>query len=89
MHGKRERKASKGLLLASCMDDAMVQLVELGSGSAQARARTEVKRRLQEEWKVQGDAHGLLTSSCDSGRARLVHTAIYGIREASEARAGK
>jgi hypothetical protein len=25
MHGKRERKASKGLLLASCMDDTMVE----------------------------------------------------------------
>jgi hypothetical protein len=30
----RERKASKGLLLASCIDDAMVELVELGSGLA-------------------------------------------------------
>jgi hypothetical protein len=39
MHGKRERKASKGLLLASCMDDAMVELVELGNGSAQAKER--------------------------------------------------
>jgi hypothetical protein len=42
MHGKGERKASKCLLLASCMDDTMV---ELGSGSAQARVRREVKRR--------------------------------------------
>jgi hypothetical protein len=42
MHEKGERKASNGLLLASCMDDIMV---ELGSGSAQARARREVKRR--------------------------------------------
>jgi hypothetical protein len=33
MHEKGERKASKGLLLTSCMDDAMVELVELGSGS--------------------------------------------------------
>jgi hypothetical protein len=41
----RERKANKGLRLASCMDDAVVELVELGSGSAQARARREVKRR--------------------------------------------
>jgi hypothetical protein len=41
----RERKASKGFLLAPCMDDAMVKLVELGSGSAQARARREAKRR--------------------------------------------
>jgi hypothetical protein len=49
MHGKRERKASKVLLLASCMDDTMVELVELESGSAQARARREVKRRPQEE----------------------------------------
>jgi hypothetical protein len=30
----RERKASKGLLLAPCIDDAMVKLVEFGSGSA-------------------------------------------------------
>jgi hypothetical protein len=34
MHGKGKRKASKGLLLASCMDDVMVELVELGSGSS-------------------------------------------------------
>jgi hypothetical protein len=39
MHVKGERKASKGLLLASCMDDAMVELVELASGSALAKAR--------------------------------------------------
>jgi hypothetical protein len=67
------------------MDDAMVELVELGSGSAQARARREVKRRSQGEWEEQGDAHGLLTSSCDDSQARLVRTAVYGIREASEA----
>jgi hypothetical protein len=42
MHGKGERKASNGFLLASCMDDVMV---ELESGSAQARARRKVKRR--------------------------------------------
>jgi hypothetical protein len=67
MHEKGERKTSKGLLLASCMDDAMVELMELGSGSAQARARRKVKRRPQEEWEGQEDAHGLLTSSCDDG----------------------
>jgi hypothetical protein len=67
MHGKRERKASKGLLLVSCMDDAMVELMELGSGSTQARARRKVKRRPHEEWEGQGDAHRLLTSSCDNG----------------------
>jgi hypothetical protein len=89
MHRKRERKASKCLLLASCMDDAMVELVELGSGSAQAKARREVKRRPQEEWGEQGDAHGLLTSSCDDGRAWLVRMAVYGIRETSETRADK
>jgi hypothetical protein len=66
MHGKGERKASKCLLLASCMDDTMV---ELGSGSAQARVRREVKRRPQGEWEEQGNAHGLLTSLCDDGRA--------------------
>jgi hypothetical protein len=71
------------------MDDTMVELMELGSGSVQARVRRKVKRRLQEEWKEQGDAHGLLTSSCDDSRAQLVRTAIYGIRVASEARAGK
>jgi hypothetical protein len=71
------------------MDDAMVELVELGSGSAQARARRKVKRRPYKEWEEQGDAYGLLTSSYDDGRARLVHTAIYGIRETSETRAGK
>jgi hypothetical protein len=89
MHEKGERKASKDLLLASCIDDTMVELVELGSGSAQARARREVKRRPQEEWEEQGDAYGMLTSSCDDGRARLVRAAVYGVRETSEARAGK
>jgi hypothetical protein len=91
MHGKgeRDREASKGLFLASYIDDAMVELVELESGSAQARARKEVKRRPQGERKEQGDAHGLLTSSCDDGRARLMRMAVYSIREASEARAGK
>jgi hypothetical protein len=49
MLGKGERKASKGLLLPSCMDDAMVELVGLGSGSTQARATRKVKRRPQEE----------------------------------------
>jgi hypothetical protein len=71
------------------MDDAMVEIVELGSGSAQARARRKVKRRPQGEWEEQGNAHGLLTSSCDNGRARLVRMAVYGIHKASEARAGK
>jgi hypothetical protein len=74
MHGKGERKASEGLLLASCMDDAMVELVELGSGSAQARARREVKRRPQEEWEEQGDAHLIvrrrLSLACTYGRIR-------------------
>jgi hypothetical protein len=64
-------------------------LVELGSGSAQAKARRKAKKRPQGEWEQQGDAHGLLTSSCDDGRARLVRMAVYGIREASEARVGK
>jgi hypothetical protein len=45
MHGKGERKTSKVLLLASCMDDTMVELVDLGSGSVQARVRRKVKRR--------------------------------------------
>jgi hypothetical protein len=71
------------------MDDAMVKLVELASGAVQTRARREVKRRPQVEWEEQGNAHVLLTSLCDDGRVRLVHTAVYGIREASEARAGK
>jgi hypothetical protein len=68
MHGKGERKASKGLLLVFCLDDAMVELVELGSGSAQARARRKVKRTPHKEWEEQGDAYGLLTSSYDDGR---------------------
>jgi hypothetical protein len=47
VHGKgeRDREASKGLLFASCMDDAIVELMELGSRSTQARARRKVKRR--------------------------------------------
>jgi hypothetical protein len=51
MHGKGERKGSKCLILVSCMEDAMVELVELGSGLAQARVRREVKRRPQGEWE--------------------------------------
>jgi hypothetical protein len=89
MGRERDREASKGLLLASYTDDAMVELVELGSGSAQARARNEVKRRPQGEWEEQGDDHGLLTSSCDDDLARLMRTAVYGIHEASEARTDK
>jgi hypothetical protein len=53
MHGKGERKASKDLH-ASCMDDAMVEIVELESGSAQARTRRKIKRRPQKEWEEQG-----------------------------------
>jgi hypothetical protein len=91
MHGKGERKTSKSLLLVSCMDNTMVKLVELGSGSAQAKtrrgSREETTRRERE--KSEGNAHGLLTSSCDDNQARLMRTAIYGIREASEARADK
>jgi hypothetical protein len=82
MHEKGERKASEGLLLASCMDDVMVELVELGSGSAQARARRKVKRRPQGEWEEQGDAHLVV-------RRRSSPARVYGIREASEARADK
>jgi hypothetical protein len=69
MHGKGERKASKGLLFASCMDDAMVELVELRSGSAQAKAKRESSEKTTGEREERGDAHGLLTSSCDNGRA--------------------
>jgi hypothetical protein len=87
MHGKGERKASKRLLFTSCMDDAMVELVDLGSGSAQAKARRESREETTER-EEQGDTHGLLISLCDDGRARLVRTAVYGVREASEARAG-
>jgi hypothetical protein len=56
----RVREASNGLL-ASCMDDAMID-----RGSAQTKARRESREEttLREE---QGDAHGLLTSSCDDG----------------------
>jgi hypothetical protein len=49
--GREREKCSKGLLLASCMDDTMVELVELGSGSTQARTRRKVKRRPQGEWE--------------------------------------
>jgi hypothetical protein len=87
--GREREKLARVFFLASCMDDAMVELVELGSGLAQARARRKVKRRPQGEWEEQGDAHGLLTLSYDDGRARLVHTVVYGIRETSEMRAGK
>jgi hypothetical protein len=50
------------------MDDAMVELVELGSGSAQAKARRESREETTgREREEQGNAHGLLTSSCDDG----------------------
>jgi hypothetical protein len=61
----RERKASKGLVLAPYMDDAIVKLMELGSGSAQARAIRKVKRRPQGECEEEGNVHRLLTSLCD------------------------
>ena len=36
---------------------------------------------LQKDTEEQGNAHELLTSSCDDSRARLVRMAVYGIRE--------
>jgi hypothetical protein len=87
--GREREKLARFFFFASCMDDTMVELMELGSGSAQARTRRKVKRRPQGEWEEQGDAHGLLTSSCDDGRAQLMRTVVYGIREACEARIGK
>jgi hypothetical protein len=43
--GREREKIARIFFLASCMDDVMVELVELRSGSAQARARRKVKRR--------------------------------------------
>ena len=43
--------------------------------------RKILKKILQKDREEQGDAHELLTSSCDDSRARLVHMAVYGIRE--------
>jgi hypothetical protein len=39
------------------------------------------RKILQKDREEQGDAHELLTSSCDDSRARLVRMAVYGIRE--------
>jgi hypothetical protein len=39
------------------------------------------RKILQKDREEQGDAHELLTSSCDDSRARLVRIAVYGIRE--------
>ena len=39
------------------------------------------KKILKKDREEQGDAHELLTSSCDDSRARLVRMAVYGIRE--------
>ena len=39
------------------------------------------RKILQKDGEEQGDAHELLTSSCDDSRARLVRMAVYGIRE--------
>ena len=39
------------------------------------------RKILQKDREEQGDAHELLTSSCDDSRAQLVRMAVYGIRE--------
>ena len=39
------------------------------------------RKILQKDREEQGDAHELLTSSCDDSRPRLVRMAVYGIRE--------
>jgi hypothetical protein len=39
------------------------------------------RKILQKDREEQGDAHELLTSSCDDSRARLVRMAVYGILE--------
>ena len=44
--------------------------------------RREAGRRPQGGREERGDAHELLTSSCDDGQARLVHTVVYYIRVA-------
>jgi hypothetical protein len=41
----REREIEKLARVFFCMDDAIVELIELGSSSTQARARRKVKRR--------------------------------------------
>jgi hypothetical protein len=91
VHGKEEKdkEASKNLLLASCMDDTMIELVKLGSGSAQAKARRESREettgRVRRSRGCSWAAHLVVRRRS----SRLVCTAVYGIREASEARADK
>ena len=41
----------------------------------------DTEKILQKDREEQGDAHELLTSSCDDSRARLVRMAVYDIRE--------
>ena len=43
--------------------------------------KEKYRKILQKDREEQGDAHELLTSSCDDSRARLVRMAVYGIRE--------
>jgi len=53
----------------------------LGSKSAQVNTRRDTGKILHEDREEQGDAHKLLTSSCDDSRAQLVRMAVYSIRE--------
>ena len=43
--------------------------------------KKKYRKILQKDREEQGDAHELLTSSCDDSRARLMRMAVYGIRE--------
>ena len=60
----------------------MVQFVEFLAVNRYRQIQGEIqKKNTTENREEQGDAHELLTSSCDDSRARLVRMAVYGIRE--------
>ena len=59
----------------------MVLFVEFLAVNRYKQIQGKIQKILQKDREEQGDAHELLTSSCDDSRARLVRMAVYGIRE--------
>ena len=50
-------------------------------GTGTDKYKEKYRKILQKDREEQGDAHELLTSSCDDSRGRLVRMVVYGIRE--------
>ena len=59
----------------------MVLFMEFLAVNRYRQIHGKIQKILQKDREEQGDAHELLTSSCDDSRARLVRMAVYGIRE--------